>query len=86
MHQVWGDDLEETSGEGFDQVQFISLFTGEDGSFFIMFHQLLHTGKAPLTNAVDSILQLHLKMFVLPHSFQRDGEITRLNERKRNEY
>lgn len=70
--------IEPSSGKRFHQVEFVSLFTGEDGSFFVVLHQLVHTAEAPLANEVHSVLQLHLEVFILPHCLQRHGEITGL--------
>lgn len=61
--------IKPSSGKRFHQVEFVSLFTSEDGSFFVVLHKLFHTVEAPLSNAVNSILQLHLEVFVLPHCF-----------------
>lgn len=70
--------IEPISCKRFHQVEFVSLFTGEDGCFFVVLHQLVHTVETPLANAVNAILHLHLEVFVLPHGLQRHREITGL--------
>ncbi len=54
-----------------DQVEFVALFAGEDGRLFVVFHQLLHRVKLPLSNAVHVVLQLDFEMLVFGLSFQR---------------
>lgn len=49
-----------------DEVELLPALTGEDGSLFVVFHQLVHCVKPPLPNAVDIVHELHLEMFVLP--------------------
>lgn len=66
------------SGKGLDKVEFVSLLTGEDGRFLVVLNELFHTAKTPLADAVHSVLKLHLEVLVLPHSLQRNGEITGL--------
>lgn len=70
------------SGKGLDKVEFVSLLTGEDGRFLVMLYKLIHTAKTPLTDAVHSVLQLHLEVLVLPSSLQRNGEITGLENKR----
>lgn len=61
-----------------DQIEFLAVFTGEDGRLLVVLDQLVHGGKMPLTDAEDAVKQLDLKVFVLPCGFQRDGEVTGL--------
>lgn len=56
-------------GQGFDQVQFVSLLTGEDGSFFVVFDKLFHRVEFALSDAVKTLLQLHFEMLVLALRF-----------------
>ena len=62
-------------GQGLDQVQFVSLLAGEDGSLFVVFHKLLHGVELALSDAVKGFLQLHLEMLVLALRLQGDGEV-----------
>lgn len=71
------------SSKGLDEIEFVSLLTGEDGRFLVVLYKLIHTAKTPLTDAVHSVLQLHLEVLVLPHSLQRNGEITRLGKKNK---
>lgn len=62
-------------GQGLDQVQFVSLLAGEDGSLFVVFNKLLHRVELALSDAVKVFLQLHFEMLVLALSLQGDGEV-----------
>ena len=64
--------------QGLDQVQFVSLLTGEDGGFFVVFNKLLHRVELALSDAVKVFLQLHFEMLVLALRLQGDGEVVRL--------
>lgn len=66
------------SSQGLDQVQFVSLLTGENGSLFVVFNKLLHRVELALSDAVKVFLQLHFEMLILALSLQRDGEVVRL--------
>jgi len=69
--------------QSLDQVQFVSLLTGEDGGLFVVFHQLLHGVELALSDAVKAFLQLHFEMLVLTLRLQGDGEVVWLwKERK----
>lgn len=68
--------------QGLDQVQFVSLLTGEDGGFFVVFNKLFHRVELALSNAVKVFLQLHFEMLVLALRLQRDGEVVWLQKRK----
>lgn len=61
--------------QGLDQVQFVSLLTGEDGSLFVVFNKLFHRVELTLSNAVKVFLQLHFEMLVLALRLQGDGEV-----------
>lgn len=69
-------------GQGLDQVEFVSLLAGEDGSLFVVFHKLLHGVELALSDAVKVLLQLHLEMLVLALGLQGDGEVVRLWKHK----
>lgn len=43
-------------GESLDKVEFVTLFAGEDGRFFVVFHQLLHCVELALSDAVQVVL------------------------------
>lgn len=69
-------DREGSGGsQGLDQVQFVSLLTGEDGGLFVVFNKLLHRVELALSNAVKVFLQLHFEMLVLALRLQGDGEV-----------
>lgn len=61
--------------QSFDQVQFVSLLTGEDGSLFVVFDKLFHRVEFALSNAVKALLELHFEMLVLALCLQGDGEV-----------
>lgn len=61
--------------QGLDQVQFVSLLTGEDGGLFVVFNKLFHRVELALSNAVKGFLQLHFEMLVLALRLQGDGEV-----------
>lgn len=63
------------SGHGFDEVQFLSLLTGENRGLFVVFHQLFHRAELSLPDTVQSILELDLEMLVLALCFQGNGEV-----------
>lgn len=66
--------------QSLDQVQFVSLLTGEDWGFFVVFNKLFHRVELALSNAVKVFLQLHFKMLVLALRLQGDGEVVRLSK------
>lgn len=68
--------------QGLDQVQFVSLLTGENGSLFVVFNKLLHRVELALSDAVKVFLQLHFEMLVLALRLQRDGEVVWLQGRR----
>lgn len=69
-------DQEGSGGsQGLDQVQFVSLLTGKDGSLFVVFNKLFHRVELALSNAVKVFLQLHFEMLVLALRLQGDGEV-----------
>lgn len=76
-----------TEGSGgsqsLDQVQFVSLLTGEDGSLFVVFNKLFHRVELALSDAVKVFLQLHFEMLVLALCLQGDGEVVWLRKRKK---
>lgn len=57
--------------ESLDQVEFVTLFAGEDGRLFVVFHQLLQRVELALSDAVQVVLQLDFKMLVFGLSLQR---------------
>lgn len=69
--------------QSLDQVQFVSLLTGEDWGFFVVFNKLLHGVELALSNAVKAFLQLHFKMLVLALRLQGDGKVVRLSNREK---
>lgn len=72
-------DTEGSGGrQGLDQVQFVSLFAGEDWCLFVVFDKLLHGVELALSDAVKVFLQLHFEMLVLALRLQGDGEVVRL--------
>ncbi len=68
------------SSHTLDQVEFVALFAGEDGRLFVVFHQLLHRVKLPLSNAVHVVLQLDFEMLVFGLSFQRYWKVIGLEK------
>lgn len=76
-----------TEGSGgrqsLDQVQFVSLLTGEDGSLFVVFNKLFHRVELALSDAVKVFLQLHFEMLVLALCLQGDREVVWLRKRKK---
>lgn len=70
--------------QSLDQVQFVSLLTGENGSLFVVFNKLLHRVELALSDAVKVFLQLHFEMLILALSLQRDGEVVWLWGEKRS--
>lgn len=72
-------------GQGLDQVQFVSLLTGEDGGFFVVFNKLFHRVELALSNAVKVFLQLHFEMLVLALRLQGDGEVIWLRKEKKTQ-
>lgn len=69
-----GDGL----GQGLDQVELVSVLTGEDGRPLVVLQELLHAAEAPLADAVGAVQRLHLEVLVLPFCFQRHREVTGL--------
>lgn len=68
--------------QGLDQVQFVSLLAGEDGSLFVVFNKLLHRVEFALSDAVKAFLQLNFEMLVLALRLQGDGEVVWLRGKK----
>lgn len=66
------------SSQSLDQIQFVSLLAGENGSLFVVFNKLLHRVELALSDAVKVFFQLHFEMLILALSLQRDGEVVRL--------
>lgn len=66
-----------------DQVQLLAVLAGEDGRGFVVLDQLVHGGEMLLTNAEDTVQQLHLEVFDILTDLQRDGEVAGLEEKKR---
>lgn len=79
-------DREGSGGsQGLDQVQFVSLLTGEDGCLFVVFNKLFHRVELALSNAVKVFLQLHFEMLVLALRLQGDGEVVWLRKEKQTQ-
>ena len=74
-----GDGL----GQGLDQVELVSVLTGEDGRPLVVLQELLHAAEAPLADAVGAVQRLHLEVLVLPFCFQRHREVTGLRGEER---
>lgn len=66
------------SQQRFDQVQLLSVVTGEDGGFLVVLHQLVHGVEPALADTVHSVRLLHLKVLVLTGRLQGHGEVTGL--------
>lgn len=76
-------DREGSGGsQGLNQVQFVSLLTGEDGRLFVVFDKLFHRVELALSDAVKVFLQLHFEMLVLALRLQGDGEVVWLWKEK----
>lgn len=73
------------SQQRFHQVQLLSMFAGEDGGLLVMLHQFVHGAEPALADAVNSVRQLHLKVFILPHRLQRHGEVTGLEKNTKSD-
>lgn len=59
----------------FDQVQLLSMLTGEDGGFLVVLHQLIHGAKLALADTVHPVRLLHFKVLILTGCLQRHREI-----------
>lgn len=70
------------SSQGFNQVQFVSLLTGEDGGLFVVFNKLFHRVELALSDAVKVFLQLHFEMLVLALRLQGDGKVVWLKMKR----
>lgn len=65
-HEAWRAGRREASLQRSDEVELLPVLAGEDGGLLVVLHQLVHGGKPPLPDAVDTVHELHLEMFVLP--------------------
>lgn len=74
------------SQQRFDQVEFVSMFAGEDRGFLVVLHQFVHAAEASLADTVDAVRQRNLEMLVLSHRLEGHGEITGLGERARDKH